>query len=81
MFELMEKMYTEFSERFNSMDKRFDNVEYDLKEVKQMVINIENDHGKKLSILFDGNIQNSDKLDRIEAEVSKHEDFILRRVK
>ena len=81
MFELMEKMYMEFSERFNSIDKRFDTVEYDLKEVKQRVINIENDHGKKLNILFDGNIQNSDKLDRIEVEVSKHEDIILRRVK
>ena len=88
MFELMEKMYVEFSgkfesmdKRFDSMDKRFENVESDLNEVKQRVINIENDHGKKLSLLFDGYKQNSDKLDRIEAEVTKHEDFILRRVK
>ncbi len=36
---------------------------------------------KKLDTLFDGYKQNSDKLDRIEKEVSKQEEIILRRIK
>lgn len=40
-------------------------MKQDLKETKERVINIENDHGKKLDLLFDGYKQNSDKLDRI----------------
>ena len=35
----------------------------------------------KIDSLFDGYKQNSDKLDRIEEEVSKHEEIILRRIK
>ncbi|NLC44558.1 MAG: hypothetical protein GX783_09795 [Clostridiales bacterium] len=50
-------------------------------EVKKRVIYIENDHGAKLDALFDGYKQNSDRLTRIEAEVSKHDEFIMRRIK
>ena len=56
-------------------------VKGELKKVKERVIKIEDDHGKKLDLLFDGYRQNSDKLDRIEREVSKHEEVILRRIK
>ena len=35
----------------------------------------------KIDALFDGYKQNADKLDRIEKEVSKHEEIILRRIK
>ena len=42
---------------------------------------IEQEHGKKLDVLFDGYKQNADKLDRIENEVSKHDEIILRRVR
>ena len=72
--ELMEKMYSE-------MQLGFSELRHDITEVKQRVINIENDHGKKLSALFDVYKQKSDKLDRIQEEVSKHEEIILRRVK
>ena len=50
-------------------------------DIKKRVIHIENDHGAKLDALFDGYKQNDDKLTRIEAEVSKHDEFILRRIK
>lgn len=53
----------------------------DLKETKERVIHIEEEHGKKLTALFDGYKQNSDKLYRIEMEVSRHDEFIMRRVK
>ena len=56
-------------------------VKADLKFNQKIVLKIENDHGKKLSALFDGYKQNSEKLDRIAAEVSRHEEFILRRIK
>lgn len=41
---------------------------------------MEQEHSKKLDTLFDGYRQNSDKLDRIAEEVSKHEEIILRRL-
>lgn len=86
---LMEKMYVEFTDRFEKMDERFDNMDerfdkmdekLDQKADKTDIIRIENDHGKKLSALFDGYVQNTSKLDRIEKEVTKHEKFILERV-
>jgi len=85
MFELMEKMYSDFS-------KRFDNIEVDIKDLKSETgslkaeskkVNsiIEHELMDKIEALFDGYIQNTDKLDRIEKEVSKHEEVILRRIK
>ncbi len=56
-------------------------IKQELAEVKTIVVKIENDHGQKLDALFDGYTQNSEKLDRIEAEVTKHEEFILKRLK
>ncbi|NMB40664.1 MAG: hypothetical protein GX996_01845, partial [Firmicutes bacterium] len=53
----------------------------ELEEIKNIVVRIENDHGQKLGVLFDGYKLNSEKLDRIEKEVAKHEEFILRRIK
>lgn len=63
------------------MQKGFEAVNLELQEVKNAIVRIENDHGQKLSALFDGYKQNSDKLDRIEVEVAKHEEIILRRVR
>ncbi|MGB7605663.1 MAG: hypothetical protein WBL93_09325 [Lutisporaceae bacterium] len=94
-FDLIEKMYVEFSKKFDSMDKRFvsmdkrfDSLESEIKElksdvssIKKTVLYIEQDHGQKLEALFDGYKQNTDKLDRIEAEVARHEEVIIRRVK
>jgi hypothetical protein len=49
--------------------------------VKAIVVRIEHDHGQKLGVLFDGQAQNSERLARIEAIVSRHEEIILRRIK
>ncbi|HHU75836.1 MAG TPA: hypothetical protein GXZ24_02910 [Firmicutes bacterium] len=56
-------------------------VKKDLEFVKATVIRIENDHGQKIGALFDGYQLLSEKLDRIEKEVAKHEEFILRRIR
>lgn len=53
----------------------------EIKDIKKTVVRIENEHGEKLSALFDGYKQNSEKLDRIEEEVSKHEEIIWKRVR
>jgi repressor of nif and glnA expression len=52
-----------------------------LTSVENIVTRIENGHGKKLQALFDGYKQHTDQLERIEKEVSKHDEFILRRIK
>lgn len=60
--------------RMGGIDERVRNIE-------GIAVRIENDHGQKLDALFDGYKQNADRLDRIESEVTRHEDIILRRVK
>lgn len=84
----MQKGFTDLGDRIDKVENRLDGVESRLNKVEsrldrveKTVVHIENDHGQKLSALFDGYKQNSDKLDRIETEVSKHEEIILRRVR
>lgn len=77
-FELIEKMYNEFG-------KRFDALENDVKDLKDQSkktnVIIEHEIVPKITSLFDGYKQNWDMLSRIESEVSKHEEIILRRIK
>ncbi|MBU3208721.1 hypothetical protein KPL28_03595 [Clostridium algidicarnis] len=88
MFELMEKMYAEMQNgfkkvdvRLNKMDEGFDKTEGKLAKVEDVVLKIEDDHGKKIDALLDGYKQNSEQLARIESEVEKHEEVIIRRIK
>ncbi len=78
LFEFMTKMYGEMQEGFGQLNLRIDNMEGEIKKT-----NAKMDHEvmSKLDALFDGYKQNADKLDRIEKEVSKHEEIILRRIK
>ena len=71
VFDLLEKMYVEMQEGFDGVNKRIDSLETEVKETKDKIIVVEQEHGKKLTALFDGYKQNADKLDRIENEVSK----------
>jgi len=68
-FELLEKMYAEFSE-FRKETK------IELQGLKNDIVRIENEHGQKLDALFDGYKQLHDKqeehdkrFDRIEAKL------------
>ena len=81
LFELLTQMYSEMQGGFKRIDGEIQGLKSEVKEIKERVINIEDDHGKMLTALFDGYKQNSDKLDRIQNEVSKHEEIILRRIK
>lgn len=85
LFDLISKMYGEMQEGFKEirqeMNGGFKEVRDRLDRVENTVVRIENEHGKKLSALFDGYVQHSDQLDRIEKEVSKHEEFMIKRVK
>ncbi|HOJ49103.1 MAG TPA: hypothetical protein PLD48_09635 [Bacillota bacterium] len=48
---------------------------------KRIEIMLEHDIKPKIQALFDGYKQHTDQLDRIEKEVSRHDEFILRRIK
>lgn len=81
LFELMSKMYGEMQEGFREVKGRLDKVEGRLDRVEKTVFHIEDDHGKKLQALFDGHTQLNSKLERIENEVTRHEEIIIRKVK
>ena len=88
LFELMTKMYSEMANRMDSIDGRMNSIESKintmdkkLEHVENKVTIIEQEHGKKLTALFDGYTQNTQKLTQIQDEVSKHEEVILKRVK
>ena len=70
LFEFMTKMYSDLNGKIDNMDremqKGFKELGNEVKETKNKVILIEQEHGKKLDALLDGYKQNSDKLDRIE---------------
>ncbi len=81
IFEFLTRLYAEMQNGFKEINGRIDKLEDEVKEVKKTVLKIEQDHGQKLEALFDGYKQNYEKLCRIEEEVSKHEEFILRRIR
>ena len=74
IYNLIERLYKELIE---FKDETKDNFS----KTNQAITKIEHDHGQKLAALFDGYRQNADKLDRIEAEVKRHDKFILERIK
>ena len=76
VFDLMEKMYAEMKQQFELVNKKLDE-----KADKTDIVKLENDLAPKIEALFDGYKQNTEKLDRIEKEVSKQEEIIMRRVK
>ena len=71
LFEFMAKTYNEMQEGFKGVKN----------EAQKTNAKIEHEIMPKIDALFDGYKQNSDKLDRIEKEVSRHEEIILRRIK
>ena len=83
IFELMTKIYSEMKQQFELVNKKFElvNKKLDEKADKTDIVKLENDLVPKIEALFDGYKQNTEKLDRIEKEVSKQEEIIMRRVK
>lgn len=92
LFEFMEKMYGEMQRGFKEVNNQISdlkNEHNELKaevkelkaEVKKTNMVIENDVKPKIIALFDGYKQNTEQLNRIEKEVSRNEEVILRRIK
>lgn len=78
VFELMTKMYSEFTEYRKETNEKF----VDLKEqVNKTNLVIEHDIKPTLGALLDGYKQNAEKLGRIESEVTRHDEFIMKRIK
>ena len=88
--ELLEIIASQVSKLTNVVDEikatmatkdKFTEIKSEVNSIKAIVIKVENDHGQKLRALLDGYKHNSEKLDRIEAIVTKHEEFISGRLK
>jgi len=77
LFELMEKMYVELQDIKRDVKINTEKID----NIDKTVLSIEQNHGRKLEALFDGYKQNSEQLNLIGQEVSKHEEVILRRIK
>ena len=75
--ELLELIAAQVGNLTNEVEE----VKAEVRSTKQTVIRIENDHGKKLTALYDGYQQMNQRLDRIEQEVARHEEIIWKRVK
>ncbi|KOF56789.1 hypothetical protein AGR56_08970 [Clostridium sp. DMHC 10] len=91
IFELMTKMYAEMHEGFKdvknelkSHGKRLDKIESKMDSMESRMTKIDiklEELDKKVDLSLEGHKTNVEQLNRIEKEVSKHEDFILRRIK
>ena len=71
---------TETNKRLDETIERLDTIEVKVDSIDKTVIRIENNQGEKLAVLFDGQKQNSQQLETIKEEVSRHEEVILRKV-
>lgn len=78
---VLTKDMSDVKDELGSVKNELGNVKDELNNVKRIVLDMENNHDKKLTALFDGYVQHTEQLDRIEKEVSKHEEIILRRVR
>lgn len=71
LFEFMTKMYGDMQEGFKEVNSRIGNVEKEVKETRDKVTVIEQEHGKKLDVLFDGYKQTYEKLTDLEEKVDE----------
>ena len=67
--------------KVDSLDTKVDSLESKVDSIDNTVIRIENENHIHHTALFDGWEQNTQQLERIEKEVSKQEEIIMRRIK
>jgi peptidoglycan hydrolase CwlO-like protein len=77
----MDGKISSMDEKVSFMDGKISSLDEKVSSINKAVIKIENEHGTKLSALFDGWKQNTDQLYRIEKEVSRQDEVILRKIK
>ena len=75
VYELIEKMYVEFTDRlsgidkkFESIDHRFDTVEKEIRQTNSQLLRLENQFHDKIGILFDAHKSTNERLDRLETK-------------
>lgn len=71
MFELMEKMYNEFSKRFDNIERKLDE-----KADKQDIARLETELKNELNSLQDGYMQNAEQLTMVEDRLEAIENTI-----
>ena len=83
MFDMLSKMYADMTERFADMTEQFKEInrKLDSKADKSDIIRLENELNPKVEVLFDGYTQHTEILERIEKEITKQDEFIMRRIK
>lgn len=69
IFELLEKMYSEFVQFRQETNDNFG-------EVRGHIARIENDHGRKLDVLLDGYKQNSEDINEINHKLDRLTDRV-----
>ncbi len=79
--ESFEKRQESFEKTLESLEDGQKNIAEDLNILKNRFTMFENDIMPKINALFDGWKQHNDQLNRIEEQVSKHEEFIIKRIK
>ena len=50
----------------NDLKTDGNNLKTEIKSIKEIVVRIENDHGSKINALFDGHLQNKEKIEEHE---------------
>ena len=62
IFEFMTKMYSDLATRLDSMDKRFDGIDNDLKALGNQLTVIKYEVKNDIKVLYDGYIQTYEKV-------------------
>lgn len=80
MFELMTKMYSEFSEFRKETNDKFDNLESEVKGLRGDIVRIENDLDKKADAALDGyqqvyekQLEHDKRFDTLEGKMQKQD--------
>ena len=82
-FEKINGKFEKINGKFEEVNGKFEEVnrKLDEKADKSDIIRLENELNPKVKALFDGYKQHTDMLERIEKEVTKQDEIIMRRVK
>ncbi|MCX7904780.1 MAG: hypothetical protein N2486_09760 [Caloramator sp.] len=71
VFDLLTKLYSEMQNGFKEVNKRLDRVEERLNKVENNQMTMENELKEMKKTLFDGYVQNTEAIKRLEAKVDE----------
>ena len=81
VFNLLEKMYIEMNQKFDFVNSEICSLKTDVKGIKSQLTIMDHDNKIHFEALYDGYKQSIEKITRVEKEVTKQEEIILRKVK